>query len=97
MRLFANPAGGAPAWTFLTKKWSALRKRIPPLMLARLVEATPGLREPRYAKEVRAFFTSHPVPEAARALRQAMERFRLNAELRKRCAPGLARWLERHA
>ncbi len=97
MRLFANPAGGAAAWTFTTKRWSTLRKRIPPLMLARLVEATPGLREPRYAREVKAFFTSHPVPEAARALRQAMERFRLNAELRRRTAPGLARWLERQA
>ncbi|HEV7732009.1 MAG TPA: M1 family aminopeptidase [Candidatus Binatia bacterium] len=97
MRLFANPAGGAAAWTFLTKRWSTLKKRIPPLMLARLVEATPALREPRYAREVRSFFTSHPVPEAARALRQAMERFRLNAELRKRTAPGLARWLEKSA
>ena len=36
---------------------------------------------------------THPLPEAARALRQALERFRLNAELRRRTAPGVARWL----
>ena len=62
-------------------------------MLARLVEATPSLREPRYAREVRDFFKAHPLPEAARALRQALEVFRLNAELRKRVTPGLERWL----
>jgi puromycin-sensitive aminopeptidase len=93
MRLLANPAGQRASWTFLTKKWTPLRKRMPPLMLARLVEATPSLREPRYAREVRDFFKAHPLPEAARALRQALEVFRLNAELRKRATPGLERWL----
>ena len=95
MRLFQNPAGGDMAWRFVQRRWTALRKRIPPLMLSRLVEATPALREPRYAHEVRAFFTARPVPEAARALKQALERFRLNAELRRRTGRALARWLER--
>ncbi len=93
MRLLANPAGQRDAWAFLKRKWTPLRKRMPPLMCARLVEATPALREPRYAREVRAFFKAHPMPEAARALRQALEVFRLNAELRARATPGLARWL----
>jgi hypothetical protein len=66
-------------------------------MISRLVEATPSLREPRWAREVASFFRAHPVPEAARAVRQAREVFRLNAELRKRTAPGLARWLEGRA
>jgi hypothetical protein len=64
-------------------------------MLSRLVEHTPALREPEYAREVKAFFAEHPVPEAARAVKQALERFRLNAELRRRTAPGLQRWLAR--
>jgi puromycin-sensitive aminopeptidase len=95
-RLFGNPVGRAPAWAFLTKRWSALRRRIPPLMISRLIEATPALRDPRYAREVARFFRAHPVPEAVRAVKQALEVFRLNAELRKRVAPGLARWLARH-
>jgi puromycin-sensitive aminopeptidase len=97
MRLFGNPAGRDAAWRFLRRRWSALRKRIPPLMLARLVDATPALRTPRHAREVREFFRAHPLPEAARAVRQALERFRLNAELRRRTAPGVARWLEARA
>jgi puromycin-sensitive aminopeptidase len=93
MRMFANPAAGAEAWRFLTAHWDAVRERIPPLMLARLVDATPALRTPALAKEVGAFFRAHPLPEAARALRQALEVFRLNAELRRRVMPGLRRWL----
>jgi puromycin-sensitive aminopeptidase len=97
MRLLGNPAVRGEAWKFMTKKWSALRRRVPPLMLSRLVEATPMLREPRYAREVSRFFRTHPVPEAARALKQALELFRLNTELRRRTARALARWLEQHA
>jgi len=93
MRLLGNPAGRAEAWKFLTRRWAALRRRIPPLMISRLVEALPSLREPRAASEVRAFFAAHPVPEAARALKQSLEVFRLNAELRRRTGPELARWL----
>jgi puromycin-sensitive aminopeptidase len=97
MRLLANPVARGEAWKFMTKKWTAIRRRVPPLMISRLVEATPTLRDPRYAREVGAFFRAHPVPEATRALKQALEVFRLNAELRRRTAPGLARWLERRA
>ena len=96
MRLFANPVGGLAAWGFVQRKWTTLRKRIPPLMLSRLVEHTPALRDPAIAREVRAFFAAHPVPEAARAVKQALERVRLNAELRRRTAPGVAEWLATH-
>jgi puromycin-sensitive aminopeptidase len=93
MRLLANPPAAAAAWAFTKKRWASLRRRIPPLMLSRLIEATPALREPRYGRDVGRFFRVHPVPEARRALRQALEVFQLNAELRRRTAPGLQRWL----
>ncbi len=93
LRLFGNPGARAVAWKFFTKNWRAIRRRIPPLMVSRLVEGTPALRDARYAGEVARFFRAHPVAEAARSLKQALEVFRLNAELRKRTAPGLARWL----
>ena len=95
MRLLGNPFARLDAWRFIQKRWSALRKRVPPLMLSRLVDAMPALREPRQAREVAAFFRRHPLPEAERALRQSLEVFRLNAELRRRTAPGVAEWLER--
>jgi hypothetical protein len=97
MRLLANPVGKDEAWKFLTRRWPKLRHRIPPMMISRLVESTPSLREPRYAREVREFFRRHPIAEAKRSLRLALEVFRLNAELRRRTTPGLARWLAAHS
>jgi puromycin-sensitive aminopeptidase len=97
MRLLSNPAARDDAWRFMTRRWAAIRRRVPPLMVSRLVESTPALREPRYAREVARFFREHPVPEAKRAVRQALEVFRLNAELRRRTAPGLGSWLAKRA
>ncbi len=97
MRMLGNPPLAGATWTFMKRRWPALRRRIPPLMLSRLVDATPALRETRYAREVGRFFRAHPLPEAARALKQALEMFRLNAELRRRTTPGLIRWLAGHA
>jgi puromycin-sensitive aminopeptidase len=95
MRLFANPGGREAAWQFFSRNWKRLRTRIPPLMVSRLVESTPVLRDPRYAREVARFFRLHPIPEATRSLKQALEMFRLNAELRRRIVPGIARWAKR--
>src|SRR5438034_853502 len=93
MRLLSNPAARGETWKFMTRKWAALRRRIPPLMISRLIEVTPALRDPGHARELGRFFRTHPVPEATRAVKQALEVFRLNVELRRRTAPGLARWL----
>jgi len=93
MRLLSNPPVREEAWRFMKRRWTALRRRVPPLMISRLVEATPALYAPRYAREVRDFFRAHPVLEATRAVKQALEMFRLNAELRRRATPDLAGWL----
>ncbi len=77
----------------MTARWGKLRKRIPPLMISRLVESTPSLRDPAYGRAVASFFRKNPVPEAARSLRLAIEVFGLNAELRKRTAGPVERWL----
>ncbi|MBI2962376.1 MAG: ERAP1-like C-terminal domain-containing protein, partial [Deltaproteobacteria bacterium] len=95
MRLFSNRGGRDACWRFLTRHWKAIRRRVPPLMVSRLVETTPALRDPRYGREVARFFRAHPVAEAARSLKQALEMFRLNGGLRRRATPGIARWLAR--
>src|SRR5262249_42679299 len=38
MRLLSNPPVREEAWRFMKRRWTALRKRIPPLMISRLVE-----------------------------------------------------------
>lgn len=93
-RALANRDARERTWAFVKKRWAALRRRIPPMLATRLVEATPGLQTPELRRDVAAFFATHPLPSAKRALAQALERFDLNAALRRRAAPGLSRWLE---
>jgi len=93
-RALANRAARESAWRFVKKRWSVLRRRMPPMLVTRLVEATPALQSPAWKQDVAAFFRAARVPTAERALKQALERFDLNAALRRRAAPGLRRWLE---
>lgn len=94
VRLLANRAARARTWEFITKRWPALSRRLPPMMVSRLVDATPMLKTKEYERDVAAFFRAHPVPTARRALQQALERFGLNREFRRRAARGLLRWLK---
>ena len=92
-RSMANPAAGAATWAFVQRRWSALRRRMPPLLTSRLVEATPALRTPAYRAEVAAFFRAHPLPSGERALRQALERFDWYRGFRRPAGRALAAWL----
>jgi puromycin-sensitive aminopeptidase len=93
MRLLVNRAARESAWRFVTERWADLSKRLPPMMVSRVIDATPALQTPAYKREVTAFFRAHPVPTAARALKQAIERFDLNEAFRRRVAKRLGAWL----
>jgi puromycin-sensitive aminopeptidase len=92
-RMFDNPAAREPAWKFVQRRWKELRRRIPPMLASRLIDATPALQSRVPAREVMEFFQHNPLPTAERAQRQASERFTLDAALRKRATPALASWL----
>lgn len=93
-RALANRDARERAWAFVKRRWPALRRRLPPMLATRLVEATPSLQTKEYRRDVAAFFKANPLPTAKRALAQALERFDLNAALRHSAAPGLTHWLE---
>jgi puromycin-sensitive aminopeptidase len=95
VRLLQNPAARERAWSFVRRGWRALARRLPPMLATRVIEATPQLQTAARRREVAAHFRAHPVASGERALRQALERFALNAALRRREAPVLRRWLER--
>jgi puromycin-sensitive aminopeptidase len=94
-RMIYNPAVQEHAFAFMQERWSELKERIPAMLMSRLIDATPALRTEQHRKTVLAFFKKHPLPTAARALRQADERFRLDAAFRKRAAPELKKLLAR--
>ncbi len=80
-------------WEFIQKRWEELAPRIPSGLASRLVLALPALHTRTYRREVAAFFRAHPVTTARRALRQSLERFDLDHELRRRVAPALRRFV----
>jgi puromycin-sensitive aminopeptidase len=94
-RLIANRFAREATFEFVQAHWPELRERMPAMLVSRLVEALPALRTEAHRKQALAFFSANPIPTAARALRQADERFRLAATFRKHAAPELRRWLSK--
>jgi hypothetical protein len=92
-RMLGSPAARDATWAFAKARWSKLRRRLPPMLASRPIEALPALGTRAARRDVAAFFRANPVPTAARAVKQALERFDLDAELAARTVPELQRWL----
>jgi puromycin-sensitive aminopeptidase len=94
MRLLGNRAAGEQAWAFWKKRFEKLRRRMPPMLVTRPIEALPALGTRAFRKDVAAFFREHPVATGARAVKQTLEQFDLNLAFDERAKSALARWLE---
>jgi len=94
VRLFSNPEAAAQTWEFVQRRWSDLRERMPSLLAGRLISATPALGTASHAREVERFFRRNRVPSGARALDQALERFRWYGGFLARSGPEFASFLE---
>jgi aminopeptidase N len=92
IRLLGNRAAREMAWRFVQESWATLAKRLPPMMVSRVIEATAALQTREHRKQVAMFFRAHPVETATRALKLALERFDINEELRRRAGKDLRAW-----
>jgi len=93
VRMLGNPAARERTWEFIRERWIDLSPRVSPGLASRLVSALPALQKPLYRRQVASFFATHPLPTAARALKQALERFELDEDLRARVVPDLRAYL----
>ncbi len=93
IRLLENRHSRERTWTFIRRRWSALRHHLPPALVNRLIAATPLLLTSRHRDEVAEFFAAHPLPSSDRAVRQALERFDWYAAFRDRVGPQLTAYL----
>ncbi len=77
----ANVRGRRLAWKFLQDNWNEFDRRYGDggFEMMRLVGIVDGFSSRARHEEVAAFFEAHPAPSADRAIRQALERIRLNA------------------
>ena len=97
IQLLGNPAAREATWSFIRESWEKLSPRIAPGLAPRLVSALPALQTRHHRQAVASFFRLHPLPTASRALQQALERFDLDADLRRRATPALRRSLTARA
>jgi puromycin-sensitive aminopeptidase len=94
-RLIGNRAAGERAWAFWKKRFAKLRRRMPPMLVTRPIEALPALGTRAWRKDVAAFFRANPVPTGARAIKQTLEQFDLNLAFDERAREPLRSWLVR--
>ena len=95
-QILRNPAGGKLAWDFVRNRWSEMRKPSGPLGVSAgpLVASTETFCEPGMRDEVQSFFSSHPVPEAERTLKQSLEEIGYCIDMKRRQGAQLASWLQ---
>ncbi|MGE0880236.1 MAG: M1 family metallopeptidase [Acidimicrobiia bacterium] len=82
---------GSIAWKFVAEHWDDMTARFPQSSISRMVDGVRTLTTPEDCDAVAAFFETHDIPQAAKTLRQILERQRLNTALRERASIDLAR------
>ncbi len=94
VRFFDNDAARDRAWAFLKSHWAELE---PKIAISggdtNLVSSLSAFCSSDARDNIRAFFASHPLPAAARALQQTLQRIDNCVATRERQQPVLAEWL----
>jgi puromycin-sensitive aminopeptidase len=79
-----NRRHGHAAWEFVRRHWTEINERFPRNTIVRLIETVKLLDRPTDVADVQAFFSEHPIEQAAKTLEQTLERQRVNADVRAR-------------
>ncbi len=72
------------AWDFVQRRWGDINEAFPRNTISRIVETVKALDRPADVAQAAAFFSEHPIEQAAKTLDQILERQRVNAEVRER-------------
>jgi hypothetical protein len=80
----ANRRHGGRGWTFVRKHWGEVNERFPSNTIIRMVDTVKTLNRPTDVADIQAFFSEHPIEQAAKTLEQILERQRVNAAMRER-------------
>ncbi len=89
-RMLANRVTGPYAWAKLRDRWDGILEIAPPMTQARMADGLPALSDPEVAAEVAAFLAENPLPHAAKAVEQKLERLSALVEMRERETGALA-------
>ena len=90
--MLGNSSAAPATWEFFKRRFRALRKKLPPALVARPIEATSALATREARRDIAAFFKKNPVPTAVRALKKSLEQIDLTCAFDARVKPQLAKW-----
>jgi puromycin-sensitive aminopeptidase len=80
---------GAASWDYVRRNWVEANQRFPRNTISRMIDTVQLLDRPAQVADVQAFFSEHPIEQAAKTLEQILERQRVNAGVRARNEPAL--------
>ncbi len=89
-RMLANRVTGPYAWSKFKDRWDAVLEIAPPMTQARIADGFPALSHPEVAADVAAFLAENPLPHAAKAVEQKLERLSALVKMRERETGALA-------
>ena len=92
-----NPYTRDEAWKFVQNHWNEVEKTFTPSSGSELVYSAGTFCDAEAASNVSAFFKVHTVPSSERTLRQAVERIKACADLKKIQGSNLQGWLSTHS
>jgi aminopeptidase N len=93
-RFFDNAVARDRAWTFLKDHWPALQPKVAIFGGdTALTLALGSFCDAEHRDDVKAFFASHPLPNAARSLAQALEDIDNCIAIKAKQTPAVAEWL----
>ena len=81
---------GGDAWAYVRDHWATITPRFTKTNTIALAQGARWLTAADEVEDIQAFFEANDIPQAHLTLRQAMERQRLYAALRRRSADRLA-------
>ena len=88
---------GAATWAFVQANWDALAGKLGTFQgMPAIVSGLGAFCSADRSAGIAAFFTAHPVPAAARALQQALERIDACTAVDVRQSPAFADWLAKN-
>jgi puromycin-sensitive aminopeptidase len=93
-QLLGSPATQDGTWALLKDNWTAVTTKLGAFQgIPAIIGGLGAYCSTERATEIKAFFDAHPVPEAARALQQSLERIATCVEVKTRQSPAFTRWL----
>jgi aminopeptidase N/puromycin-sensitive aminopeptidase len=93
-RFLGNASARVRTWTFIKEHWAALEPKITiSLGDVRLVQGLGVFCDASARDDIRAFFSTHKLPAASRALDQTIERINNCVAIKERQSAPLSTWL----